>query len=86
MTIFSMVSEKSMLGNPLLSDSDRSGFQAYFFQDHAKSPKRLASSAAAHKLSKQAKHVGPMVWGTPLSQGGLRLQGVARDLGPILFL
>ena len=47
MTIFSMVSEKSMLGNPLLSDSDRSGFQAYFFQDHAKSPKRLASSAAA---------------------------------------
>ena len=40
-----MVSEKSMLGNPLLSDSDRSEFQAYFFQDHAKSPKRLFPKA-----------------------------------------
>ena len=26
--------------------TDRSEFQEYFFQDHAKSPKRLASSAA----------------------------------------
>ena len=51
--ISSMVSEKSMLGNPRLSDSDRSGFQAYFFHSAAIGAGRSVPKKHTQTLSKK---------------------------------